>query len=161
MQGWLHAILMSAAARYALQVGDNRFNPLLTRMAEHLTGQMVLPPADGVPWRTWEFWAPDGYRYNASSHHLWAVSDALAQAALVLGDRKLLGRAEELYGSTARFNQWTSGSGPVSASDPSTWSAITGLPRSYPGTESKVLSNAGRYGWGVPAALDRMPPEGH
>ena len=159
MQGWHHAILMSAAARYALQVGDDRFDPLLARMAGHLVAELLLPPADGAPWRTWEFWAPDGYRYHASSHHLWMVSNALAQTAFVLGDRKLLGRAQELYESVARFDQWTSGSAPGSASDPSTWSAITALPKSYPGTESKVLSHAGRFGWGVPAVVDRMPPE--
>ena len=99
-----------------------------------------------VPARVWEFWAPNGHRGNRSVHLTWALLDGLANAALVLDDPKLLDVCTEIWESVTRFHQWNSKRGRAHPSRAGTFSPISARLVNFPGSESKILGNIGRFG---------------
>ena len=155
-QSWMQAIVLAAAARYVRVSGDRKPLGLIRRMTDHLVSETYVPPHRSgrgyMPAAVWEFWAPGGYKKHLSVHLAWVLLDALSQAALVLDDRKVLGTASEIFESLTRFHQWSSKRPPVHPERPSTWSPISARMTTFPGSESKILSNIGRFGMSFLAA---------
>lgn len=161
MQSWMHAIFLASCCRWVLQTGDRSPLPLIRRMAVHLVEHTYIPPRREkgrgfVPARVYEFWAPDGHRKNPSVHLTWVLLDGLAHAALVLEDRELARTCGEIFHGLTRFHQWGPGSGPADPENPATWSPISARLTMFPGSESKILSNIGRFGMSWPAVSCRL-----
>jgi len=119
-------------------------------MARHLVKDCYIPPHHTkrgyVPASVYEFWAPGGHRQRPSIHLTWPLLDALARAALVLDDHKLLATSTEIFESTTRFFQWHSKARFTNPNRARTFSPITARMTTFPASESKILANIGRFG---------------
>jgi hypothetical protein len=148
-QGWQEAIVLSAAARYVMETGDQRFIDLIRRMTNHLLEKIYIPSStEGGgfrPAKVYEFYA-EGHVRGPSIHLSWFVLDGLIHGAHILTDERSRLAASDLMRSVARFHNEPVHQAAPDPANPQTFGAIAFRMFSYPGSESKIMGNIGRTG---------------
>ena len=158
MQGWMHAIMLQASARYVLEVGDRSPIPLLKRMADHLVDNIYIPSRRNgdsfTPAMARNMWAPNGYTKDQSTHYGWALVDALGRMAHITGSDRFRRAADDLFESGVLFFQGKLGREIPHPDRPKSYSPVSARMR-FSNTESKVLGQIGLFGMSYFTMRDR------
>jgi hypothetical protein len=162
MQGWMHGIFLSAAARYVIETQDREPMPLLQRVAQHLATEITVRSSQVgnrfEPAKCHNLWAPGGYTKSTTTQYAWAPMAGMAQVAWLTGDEKLWEVADDLFTSCVRFFQGAPPRQVPVLNRSSTWSPIS-MRMSFSNTEEKILGQIGFFSMGYHWLQSQMKPE--
>lgn len=148
---WMHAIVMNALVKYWMITGDTSTKQAVTRMANwFLNSCIAVYPTGRQTARSvgkiWTDWAPGGWHQGASIHHSWGIIEALANAAYCTENVAYYNVAKDFWESATRYFQGTTNDASQNYNLASSYSVIAFRMMGYPNSESKIMSNLGRWG---------------
>lgn len=159
---WMHTIVTNALVKYWMITGDPATKQAVIRMANWYLNACIAQFPTGSPnarsvGKVWTDWAPSGWHQAASVHHSWGMIEALSNAAYCSGNIAYWSVAKDFFESTTRYYQGTTNDASQNYNLQTSWNAIAFRMLGYPNSESKIMSNLGRWGHAF-LAVDRYAP---